>query len=366
MDNQVSVSRTNSNSNQAISDASKVRRQETDSSVSGLQLEREVKASLKSQPSRLDQFDSSGHAEIALSVIVPAYNCSSTIAGTISRIIHTLDELSFVFVDGKALQNKIRLASVEKHDMAPSGPVAGRTSLAAASASSRWFEIIVVNDGSKDRTRDAVTTISQSDKRIRLISYSRNMGKGYAIRQGVIHSHGRYVLLIDGDGNISTEVLFPYLTKAKEVDIAIGSKYHPGSTVSAPLSRKIMSRAFQGLVKLMLNLKLQDTQVGLKAGNGEVFRAIFKHTLVRRYAFDVEMLVLARDLNKQVVEMPVKIRIDRRFHAKDIVRMAIDLIAITYRTRLLDNARKWEVPAAPDNSRFRLSELAQCARAIIQ
>lgn len=365
----VSASRINIDSNLIISDAGRNegRRQELHFRASGLRLEREVKASIKLQPSEPNQFDGSSDAEVALSVVMPAYNCSNTIADTISRIIRTLNELSFVFVDRKARQDKIRLANIERQDAVLSDPAAGRTSSMAAPDSSRWFEIIVVNDGSKDQTRDVVATIIQSDRRIKLISYSRNMGKGYAIRQGVIHSHGRYVLLIDGDGNISTEALLPYLIKAKEVDIAIGSKYHPGSTVSAPLSRKIMSRAFQGLVKVMLNLKLRDTQVGLKAGNGEVFRAIFKHTLVRRYAFDVEMLVLARALNKQVVEMPVKIRIDRRFHARDIVRMAIDLIAITYRTRLSNHAGKADEPVTRDsNSFFRLEKLDRCADAGVQ
>ncbi|MGI0015509.1 MAG: glycosyltransferase, partial [Nitrososphaera sp.] len=81
-----------------------------------------------------------------------------------------------------------------------------------------WYEIIVVNDGSKDNTRQLVEKISTNDERIKLISYSVNMGKGYAVKQGVLRSSGKYILFVDGDGDISADVLAKYLKRMNNVD----------------------------------------------------------------------------------------------------------------------------------------------------
>jgi glycosyltransferase involved in cell wall biosynthesis len=205
------------------------------------------------------------------------------------------------------------------------------------SSPSHWYEIIVVNDGSKDETRAIVDEISSADETIRLISYSTNMGKGYAIKQGVLHSQGKYVIFMDGDGEISTDVLSKYLEQMKSADIVIGSKYHPESVVTVPGSRRFFSKCFHLFVKVMLGIKVSDTQVGLKAGKGDTFRKIFDRVLVKRYAFDAEMLAVAGILGLKVVELPVKIDLDKSFKKKEIVKMAIDVLGIAYRLRVI----KW-------------------------
>lgn len=200
-----------------------------------------------------------------------------------------------------------------------------------------WYEIVVVNDGSSDNTRRIVQAISKADNRIRLISYGINMGKGYAIRQGVLHSHGKYVMFMDGDGEISSDVLATYLEGLENADIVIGSKNHPHSQVKAPLSRKLLSKGFQLFVKAALGIKVHDTQVGLKVGRADLFRKIFAHVLVKRYAFDTEMLAIATLLDIRITEMPVRIHLEKSFKKKEIIRMAIDVLGIAFRLKVV----KW-------------------------
>jgi hypothetical protein len=87
----------------------------------------------------------------------------------------------------------------------------------------------------------------------------------------------------------------------------------------------------------MLSTNVTDTQVGLKVGKGDTFRKIFQRVVVNRYAFDAEMLTVARILGAKVEELPVKIDLEKSFKKKEIVRMAIDVLAIAFRSRVI----KW-------------------------
>jgi glycosyltransferase involved in cell wall biosynthesis len=203
-----------------------------------------------------------------------------------------------------------------------------------------WYEIIVVNDGSTDDTGKVLENLALSERNIREISYDLNMGKGYAIRKGILESRGDYVIFMDGDGDIDAGLLASYLHKLKDADIVIASKYHPESVVQVPKSRRFLSRCFNVFVKAVVSLKVSDTQVGLKAGRGEAFRRIFDSVLVKRYAFDVEMLAVAQLLRLEVVEMPVKIHLDARFKKKEIVRMFLDVLGIVYRLKFSKHYEK--------------------------
>ncbi|MGH9878348.1 MAG: glycosyltransferase, partial [Nitrososphaerales archaeon] len=196
------------------------------------------------------------------------------------------------------------------------------------------YEIIVVDDGSVDDTRKLVENIMAETPDIRLVSYEINMGKGYAIKEGVHASRGKYIVFMDGDGEIGADVLTKYLHSLATADIVIGSKNHKRSVVDAPASRKLLSKLFQVFVRTMLGLKVGDTQVGLKAGNGDAFRKIFQHVTVNRYAFDAEMLAIASILGLRIKELPVHISLKKSFRRKDIVRMAVDVIGIAYRLRI--------------------------------
>ena len=198
------------------------------------------------------------------------------------------------------------------------------------------YELIVVNDGSTDDTLTVLKYLASTDLRrhARVLSYTPNRGKGYAVRQGVLHSRGEVVMFLDGDLDISPDLIKDYVEKLGTYDLVIASKRHPGSNVKVPTSRLIMSRAFNLIVNLAIGIRQSDTQAGFKVGKGEMMRRIFRNVNVNRYAFDIELFTIASVLHCRIHEMPVIMKIDRRFKLKDILRMSIDLIKIAYKYRI--------------------------------
>jgi glycosyltransferase involved in cell wall biosynthesis len=197
------------------------------------------------------------------------------------------------------------------------------------------YELIVVNDGSTDNTLATLRDIAMMDEHVHVISYTPNRGKGYAVRQGVLHSHGDAVIFLDGDLDISPDLIKDYVERLSTSDLIIASKRHPESSVRIPRSRAFLSRAFHLLIKLTIGLAQTDTQAGFKVGKGDIMRTIFRNVSVNRYAFDVELLTIASILHLRVEEMPVIMKIDRRFNTKEIVNMFGDVMRIYYRYKLL-------------------------------
>lgn len=196
------------------------------------------------------------------------------------------------------------------------------------------YEIILVNDGSSDNTLEYLKKEAECDSRIRLITYEKNMGKGYAVRYGIGKSFGTYVVYIDGDLDILPDSLDDYINSLHRSDVAVASRRHPLSRANLPASRKLLSKAFNLLVRVMTGISLSDTQVGLKAGRGVLLRAIFGIMTVNRYAFDVEFLAIASRLGLRIVEMPIQASTDKQFRFRQVLKMLKDLILITYRLRM--------------------------------
>lgn len=198
----------------------------------------------------------------------------------------------------------------------------------------RSYEIVVVNDGSFDNTFGILQKEEKVDSCIRVISYIPNRGKGYAVKTGVMQSTGNIIILVDGDLDISHNKIKDYVRELENCDLVIASKRHPQSKINAPLSRKFLSRMFNLLVRTAIGIRVKDTQSGLKAGNGAALRTIFRIMLVKRYAFDVELLTIATALNLKIKEMPIEINLDHSFKVRDIAKMLLDVITITYRYKI--------------------------------
>ncbi len=197
------------------------------------------------------------------------------------------------------------------------------------------YEIIVVDDGSTDNTYKKVLELN--DSHVKIIRNHRNIGKGYAVKRGILASTGDYIIFVDADMDIGYKDIGRYIIMLKRFDIVIGSKRHPDSTYIAPAMRKILSLAFNLIVRLLTGINVSDTQTGFKAFRGEIGRHIMRLVLVKRYAFDVEMLAVARLLNAKIYEVPVKIIQESRFSLKSILYMIVDLMGIVYRLRF----KKW-------------------------
>ncbi len=199
------------------------------------------------------------------------------------------------------------------------------------------YEIVVVDDGSQDKTFVKALNYAKNNNHVKVIHYANNNGKGFAIKTGVLGSIGDVVIFIDGDMEIDLNTISKYVEALENADMVIATKWHPNSIVYMPLSRRFLSRTFNVLVRLLIGFNLKDTQVGLKVMKRSAVEKIFPRLAVKRYAFDVELLALAHLYNLKIIEMPVKLNLESTFKPKDAWRMFVDLIGIAYRLRVI----KW-------------------------
>jgi O-antigen/teichoic acid export membrane protein len=202
----------------------------------------------------------------------------------------------------------------------------------------RSYELIVVSDGTTD---GSVRFLGQTDdQHVHFVHYEKRHGKGIALRVGMTRARGRYVAFMDGDGDLNADELIEFLALMDlyEPDMVIGSKRHPLSTVSYPVSRRMMSWGYQQLVRILFGLNVRDTQTGMKLIRRDVLDSVLPRMLEKRYAFDLEFLVVARRLGfSRVFEAPV--RIDYGFSStissRAVVRILLDTAAIFYRRYIL-------------------------------
>lgn len=197
------------------------------------------------------------------------------------------------------------------------------------------YELIVVDDGSIDNTGIKVGNYAKNNGHVKIVGYKNNVGKGFALKTGFFHANGELIVFIDSDSDIDPNLILHYVKALKDADIIVGSKWHPQSSVEAPLVRRILSHGFNVLVKLLVGLRVSDTQTGLKAIRRSAFVRVFPKLIVKRFAFDVELLALANLLGLRVVEMPIRIRLGSLFSMGEAWRMFRDLLGITYRLRVI-------------------------------
>jgi glycosyltransferase involved in cell wall biosynthesis len=204
-------------------------------------------------------------------------------------------------------------------------------------ASGMTFEIITVSDGSTDGS--PFTLDGFPDSVVRRVSFATNMGKGHALRAGLGMGRGRYLGFIDADGDISPELLAPFvsLMQSAEPDIIIGSKRHPDSSVHYPPVRRLYSWGYQHLIRLLFRLDVKDTQVGIKLVDRAVIADVLPMLRESRFALDLELLLLARRLGyTRIVEAPV--RIEERFGStislKAVWLLLVDTLALFVRARI--------------------------------
>jgi glycosyltransferase involved in cell wall biosynthesis len=199
---------------------------------------------------------------------------------------------------------------------------------------SAQYEILVVDDGSKDKTFTKALQYAQRNCHVKVIHYPKNTGKGYAVKTGFFEATGDIVVFIDSDMDIDPAVISTYVKELEHADLVIATKWHPNSVVSMPFGRKFLSRTFNVLVRLLIGFNLKDTQVGLKAMKRSAVNNIIPRLAVKRYAFDVELLAVAHLFDLKIVEMPVTLNVTSQFKPKEVWRMFVDLLGIAYRLKI--------------------------------
>lgn len=212
------------------------------------------------------------------------------------------------------------------------------------------YEIICVVDGMIDGTFKEASKIKS--KKIKVISYEENKGKGYAVRYGMARSRGELISFLDAGMDISPAGIMMLMAHMEwyNADVIVGSKRHPVSRVNYPLLRHILSLGYHLGVKVLFGLSLTDTQSGIKIFRRKVLEKVLPRLLVKRYAMDIEMLSVARYLGfKRIYEAPIEVTFDirtSRIRWSTTFRMAWDTLAVFYRLRILHyyddkNRRKW-------------------------
>jgi len=203
------------------------------------------------------------------------------------------------------------------------------------------FEIVVVDDGSDDGTHIAAAAAHFEDpERVRVVRYDRNRGKGNALMCGASFARGDFIAFLDSDLDLHPSQLlrFVALMNESKADVIVGSKFHPASKVNYPKKRRIYSRVYYALIRILFNLPLRDTQTGIKIFRRSVVEAVFPRILVKRFAFDVEVLANVYRLGFKIIEAPVELKFQRSFgriSPFDIYYMMVDTLAIFYRLRVL-------------------------------
>lgn len=176
------------------------------------------------------------------------------------------------------------------------------------------YEIIFVNDGSNDNTLSILNKYVQDKNAIKVISYNKNRGKGFAVRQGIINARGTIIAVTDADLAYPIEQLNTFIKEIETCGIAVGTRIHKDSIYFMNYSqfkliflRHLVSRIFNLLVRLSFNIKQKDTQCGFKVFRQEVAKAIAKKAKIDGFAYDVEFLVLAKQWGVRVKEIPVTV-----------------------------------------------------------
>jgi glycosyltransferase involved in cell wall biosynthesis len=199
----------------------------------------------------------------------------------------------------------------------------------------REIEVLVVDDGSKDRTAAVAETFRRKIPSLRVIPNGVNRGKGFSVRHGIQEARGRIALFTDADLSAPIEEANKLILALETNDVAIGSRALDRNLISVHESpfREFAGIIFNKIVKIILWLPFVDTQCGFKAFRRERCLIIFKQQTIERFGFDPELLYLARHHGLRAVEIPVRwghSPATKVSMLRDSVQMFLDVFAIRW------------------------------------
>ncbi|MEK6967629.1 MAG: dolichyl-phosphate beta-glucosyltransferase [Nanoarchaeota archaeon] len=168
------------------------------------------------------------------------------------------------------------------------------------------YEIIFVNDGSKDSTMSILNDFSKKQREVKIISYKKNRGKGYAVRKGVLSSNGKKIIFIDADGSTKPQEIFQMLTLLDSYDVVVGDRTQYESSVDQPVLRQITGKLFNFYANLIFGINVKDNLCGFKGFQREVAKILFRNMISERWIFDVEIFYKIRKNNYSLRQMSIK------------------------------------------------------------
>lgn len=205
-------------------------------------------------------------------------------------------------------------------------------------------ELIVAVNGSRDRTAEVARKGARRFSSVRVLVDERPIGKGGAIMMGFREARGELIAFVDADGSTSPEAFDDLVTHLGEADVIIASRWIPGAVIEPrqPLARRVASRIFNTLVRLLFRVKIWDTQCGAKLLRREVVERVMPHLGLTRWAFDVDLLFQARRAGFRIVERPTVWR-DAAGSRLNVGRASCEMFVAIVRLRLLYSPFRWIV-----------------------
>ncbi|MBI2861223.1 MAG: glycosyltransferase family 2 protein [Chloroflexi bacterium] len=202
------------------------------------------------------------------------------------------------------------------------------------------YEIVIVDDGSQDGTLGEASRAAAESQQIKVVPLADNQGKGFALRYGFQFATGELVAFLDADLDLHPSQLLELyqIMEQTGADVVIGSKNHPQSQLEYPTYRRIMSQAYYWIVRMLFRLPVHDTQTGIKLFRREALEQALPRLLVKRYAFDLELLVNIHHLGYIIAEGPVTLTFRRKWGRigwSAVWRTWLDTMAIFYRLYIL-------------------------------
>jgi|SRR5579859_47011 len=239
------------------------------------------------------------NSEHFLSLIVPAYKQEQTIVENVTQLKEALDRI--------------------RYD----------------------YEVIIVVDGTIDETFAKIK--KAKIPKVTCVTYEKNHGKAFAIRQGMNIAQGDYVMFIDSGMEIDPNGISMLMEHMEwyDADIIVGSKRHPASQVGYTLGRKILSYGYYYLVKMSFGVGVRDTQAGIKIFKKKVLEEVLPRLVIKRFAGDLEILVVAKHLGfKRIFEAPIKLnyefsKLSSAATWNSIFNIILDTFSIFYRVYIL-------------------------------
>jgi glycosyltransferase involved in cell wall biosynthesis len=231
---------------------------------------------------------------VTYSIIIPAYNEAKRIGATLEKVLRYIDQQGW------------------------------------------GAEVIVVNDGSQDATADIVRGFAADRPALRLLENPGNRGKGYSVRNGMLHAHGEILLFTDADLSAPIEEAEKLLAAlAAGAEVAIGSRWIRTElqTQRQPLYRQLFGRVFNRTLRMTLGLPFKDTQCGFKAFTRRAACELFPMQQIEGWGFDPELLFMAKRFDLRVAEVPVRWAhsgLTRIHPVKDGTRMFWDALRIRW------------------------------------
>ncbi len=210
--------------------------------------------------------ENSQNDPVLLSIVIPAYNEEKKICEDLSQVYNFLNRQSY------------------------------------------GYEVLMVDDGSKDKTYEIGKSLESKYKNLRCIRYEKNRGKGYAVKTGILQAKGEYILFSDAGTCVPYQEVERGLHLLQDgYDVAIGSRILPESKIilKQPLYRQLGSKGFNFIIRWFMGIRMRDTQCGFKVFKREAAHQIFSKNRIDRMMFDIETIFNATKLGFKMKEFPV-------------------------------------------------------------